>query len=325
MTPTTQEIARGPLVANGRSVPVAGAAPARTPSTLRFRTTGFLLLVTVSLAWLWQPLATVIVVSLRHGEYEHYSHIVLIPLAAAGLIYLRRVEIFAHVASAPGWGGLLMGIGIALSVAARTGPITQPDQVFVSLAMLALVVLCAGAFLLCYGVGALRAASFPVALLLFMVPIPPVLLHRVIVSLQIASAEVTYWLFGLLGVPVYREGFFFALPGIGIEIAEECSGIRSFLALVITGTVAGHLLLRTTWTRAGLVLAILPIAIVKNAVRIVVLSLLAIHFDKGFITGGALHRYGGIPLFFVTLVLVGGLVYLLQRSEGRPGGRATSS
>src|SRR5262249_29667949 len=101
------------------------------------------------------------------------------------------------------------------------------------------------------------------------------------------------------------------------EVAEECSGIRSFLALTITSVLAGHLLLRTAWTRTSLVLAILPIAIVKNAVRIVVLSLLAIYVDMGFITGSALHQRGGIPLFFVTLLLVGGLVWLLQKAEGR--------
>src|SRR5262249_27229192 len=95
-------------------------------------------------------------------------------------------------------------------------------------------------------------------------------------------------------------------------------GIRSFLALGITSLVAGHLLLRRPWTRAVLSLAILPIAIVKNAVRIVVLSLLAIYVDKGFITG-RLHQRGGILLFFVTLLLVGGLVWLLQRIEVKSG------
>src|SRR5262249_49767303 len=138
-----------------------------------------------------------------------------------------------------------------------------------------------------------------------------------IVLLQKGSAEVTYVIFDLLGVPVYREGFFFALPGLAIEVAEECSGIRSSLALLITGVLASHLLLRRAWSRAVFMAGIVPIAIVKNAVRIVVLSLLAIHVDKGFITGSALHQRGGIPLFFVTLLMVGGVVWLLQRLEAR--------
>jgi exosortase len=275
--------------------------------------------------WLWQPLTTVIGLSLRYSWYEHYSHIVVIPIVSAILIFLRRDAIFGRVESAVGWGGLLIAFGAALSWAARMGPMTQPDQMFVSLAMLSLVVLCAGAFLLCYGVPALQAAGFPVAFLLFMVPLPPRILHEVIVTLQVASAEVTHWIFSLVGVPVHREGFVFALPGLTIEVAEECSGIRSFLALAITSLVAGHLMLSRAWTRTALVAAILPIAVVKNAGRIVVLSLLAIHVDPGFVTGSALHRYGGMPLFAVTLLVVGGLVWVLQRAETRSRSRGRGS
>jgi exosortase len=310
------EARRGSAAASVPSIPVPVAVPARgQPIAVGVRAPAFLALLGLSIAWLWEPLSTVIVVSLRYNQ-EHYSHIVLIPLVAAGLMYLDRRVIFARVAYASGLGGLLMTAGVALSWVAHMGPVTDPAQNYVSLALLALVVLWAGAFLLCFGPSALRAAAFPMAFLLLMVPIPPRLIHQVITFLQWASAETTYVLFNLLGVPVYRDGFFFTLPGLAIEVAEECSGIRSFLALVITSLLGGHLLLRTAWTRTSLLLAMLPLAIVKNAVRIVVLSLLAIHVDRGFITG-SLHRTGGIPLFFVSLLLMGGLVWLLQRAEAR--------
>src|SRR5262249_55035585 len=119
------------------------------------------------------------------------------------------------------------------------------------------------------------------------------------------------------------DGFFFTLPGLAIEVAEECSGIRSSLALLITGILAGNMLLRAPWTRTALLVAIVPIAIVKNAVRIVVLSLLSIYVDMGFIPG-RLHQFGGIPLFFGTLLVVGGVVWLLQRLEAR-GNRQTDA
>jgi exosortase len=279
----------------------------------------FGLLLALSIAWLWAPLQTVIGLSLRYGDYEHYSHLVLIPVVSVALVWLHRRAVFARVAWAPVPGGILMATGVGLAWLAQTGPVTDPERAYVSVALLGFVALCAGAFLLCYGPSAASSAAFPLAFLLFMVPLPPALLHGVIVSLQRASAEVTYVLFQFLGVPVYREGFFFALPGLSIEVAEQCSGIRSFLALTITGVLASHLLLRKGWTRGALVLAILPIAVVKNAVRIVVLSLLAIHVDPSFITGSVAHKRGGIPLFFVTLLLVGGLIWLLQRAEARWG------
>jgi exosortase len=289
-------------------------------ATVASRMTVFLVLVVLSAAWLWQPLSTVIAISLRYGLYEHYSHIVLIPVVSAALIYLHRRAIFRRVASAPALGGALIVAGGMLALIAQTGPVTDPERPWVSLALLALVALVVGAFALCFGTDALRSAAFPMGFLLFMVPFPPSLLHSTIVFLQRGSAEMTYVLFNLIGVPVYREGFYFALPGLAIEVAEECSGIRSFLSLLVTSVLAGHLMLRTARTRIALAVAILPIAIVKNAVRIVVLSLLAIHVDPGFITGGALHRLGGIPLFVVTLLVIGGLIWLLQRLEARLAG-----
>ena len=320
---STERAGHERVVASRPSLPAPAAIPVRGRLTVGARDAGFLLLAALAAVWLWQPLSTVIILSFKHGEYEHYSHIILIPLVTAALIYLRREVVFARVEYAPTWGGALVALGVMLSWVARTGPIADPDRAFVSVAMLALVVLCAGAFLLCYGVGALKAATFPVALLLFMIPLPPFLLEHVIVLLQKGSAEMTYVIFNLLGVPVYREGFFFALPGLAIEVAEECSGIRSSLALLITGFLAGNMLLRTPWTRTALLAAIVPIAIVKNAIRIVVLSLLSIYVDMGFITG-KLHQVGGIPLFFGTLLVVGGVVWILQRLEAR-GNRGTDA
>jgi exosortase len=310
-------------VPNRPSLPVPAAMLGRWP-TVGLRDAAFLLLAALAVAWLWQPLSTVIMLSLDHGEYEHYSHIILIPMVSLVLIYFRRSTVFAQAEYAPVWGGGLVLAGVTLSCIARIGPVTDPDRAYVSVAMLALVVLCAGAFLLCYGAKAFRAAAFPLAFLLFTVPLPPFLLHQVIVLLQKGSAEMTYVIFNLLGVPVYREGFRFELPRLAIEVAEECSGIRSSMALMVTGLLASHMLLRTTWARAALMTAILPIAIVKNAVRIVVLSLLAIHVDMGFISG-KLHQRGGIPLFFVTLLVVGAVVWLLQRLEARGAHRAAAS
>ena len=139
-------------------------------------------------------------------------------------------------------------------------------------------------------------------------------LSRLFPSWLSGSAEVSYAVFELLGGPVYRTGFIFALPGLTIEVAKECSGIRSSLALLITSLLAGHLFLRSAWTKAVLTLATLPLLIVKNGIRIVTLSLLSIYVDPSFLTG-SLHRDGGIVFFFLALVLLTPVLWLLQTSE----------
>ena len=66
-----------------------------------------------------------------------------------------------------------------------------------------------------------------------------------------------------------------------------------------------------------------PLAIVKNAVRIVVLSLLGIYVDPGFVGAGVLHRYSGLPVFALAFAILGAIIWLLQRSEARSWRRAT--
>jgi exosortase/archaeosortase family protein len=102
-----------------------------------------------------------------------------------------------------------------------------------------------------------------------------------------------------------------------IEVAKECSGIRSSLSLIITALLAGHFFLRTGWSRALLVLAIVPITILKNGFRIAMLSILGVYVDER-ILGSDLHRKGGILFFIMALVLVWGVIALLRKSEGKP-------
>ncbi len=65
-----------------------------------------------------------------------------------------------------------------------------------------------------------------------------------------------------------------------------------------------------------LVLAIFPLAILKNAIRIVCLSLLAIHVDRGFMVG-RLHHEGGIVFFLMALAVMAPLFAWLRQSESR--------
>jgi exosortase len=149
-----------------------------------------------------------------------------------------------------------------------------------------------------------------------MAPIPEAVLDKVVFALQKGSAEMTYALFKLFGVPVFWQGFRFSLPGVEIEIAKECSGIRSSLALFITGMLAGHLFLQSGWRKVVLCLSTIPIAIFKNAVRIVTLSSLGVYVDRGFLFG-RLHHQGGLLFALIALAIFAPLLFTLQKSESR--------
>ena len=187
---------------------------------------------------------------------------------------------------------------------------------YLSVAALSMVIWWIGVFIMLYGAGAYRRAMFPLFFLLAMVPLPRLLLDGVVGLLRVMSAGATFALFRMCGVPVYREGFVFNLPGLSIEVARECSGIRSAVDLLVLALFFGHLLLKEWWGKVLLVLSILPIAVVKNGLRIVTLSLLAVYVDRS-VLGGLAHRRGGYPFFFVGLAAMGVVIWLLRKMERR--------
>ncbi len=167
-------------------------------------------------------------------------------------------------------------------------------------------------FVLCYGISSFKAALFPLLYLILMIPLPLTVTAHLISFLQKESADVSYALFRLIGVPVLRHGFRFSLPGLDIDVAPQCSGIHSAMALFIAGLLAAHFLLQGTWKKVCFVLCIFPIAIFKNAVRIVTIAWIGIHVNPA-VFQSRLHRQGGLPFSLVAFALMAALLWLLRR------------
>lgn len=302
------EIASNPIP--GRLLEPPGAT---RPFTEQHRHGVFLLVLTAVIAAFWEPLNDLYALS---DKQEHYSHIVLIPWLSLYAFYVDRAKILSSKEWNPFLGLALMALG-AFGSWQVDAAIAGPDVL--SAKILGFAIVCWGAFIFCYGVAAARAFSFGLLFLLCMVPLPAAVLTAAVTFLQRSSAEVTDVVFGVLGIPYYRDGFIFRLSNLTIHIAEECSGIRSTLSLVITSLVAGHFFLRSWWGKWALVIVVVPLAIVKNAFRIVGLTMLANYVDPSFITDSALHRYGGIPLFVVSLAILLFLAWLIRGIEKRTG------
>jgi exosortase len=244
----------------------------------------------------------------------YYTHVVLIPLVCAYLVFTGRKEIFGQIGYAFVPGGAVAGLGLLLLVAATAMASGWGKNDYYALVACSTVLVVIGAFIAIFGLRAFREARFAMLFLAFMVPLPTDVEYWVIRVLQLGSAEFVAFLFPLTGMPVLREGIVFHLPGLSISVAPECSGIRSSLALVITCVLAGHMFLKTTWKKALLVLVVLPITMLKNGIRIVTLSVLAVYVDRGFLES-SLHRDGGIVFFVLALLLMAPILFVLRRSE----------
>jgi exosortase len=276
--------------------------------------------VAVTLIVFWRAVSALAVFSFQH---EFSSHVPLIPVLSLYLFYIERRVIFRDVQSSVMPGGILIVVGVTLYVWVMAHASLKSPAEFLPGSTLAMVVVWMGGFFVCYGYRAWRAAAFPLLFLLLMVPLPEQMLARTIDFLQVGSTSLSFSLFKLVGVPVFRQGFLLSVPGQTIEVAKECSGIRSSIALLITCLLAAHLFLRTPWKMLLFVALVLPVSIVKNAIRIVTLTLLSIYVDPGFLRGN-LHHDGGFVFFLLALAILFPVLLLLQKSEKHPGPSAAS-
>ena len=241
---------------------------------------------------------------------HYHTHILFIPIISLCLLLWERQAIFYNTEFEPRVGIPLLSLGIILYYASSATEFSLP------LAVSAIIFTWIAAFLLCFGKRSWLAARFSLCFLLLMIPLPIEFLDRASTILQYGSAEVTAMLFNLFGIPAFRNELTFTLPGVIIEIAKECSGIRSSIALVITSILAGHIFLQSGWKRLSLVLLTIPITIFKNAIRIVVLAGLGVYVDQDFLHGD-LHHSGGVLFSLVALAIFLPLLGVLYRLEAR--------
>jgi exosortase len=259
----------------------------------------------------WKALITLALFSLHE---ESSSHILLIPLISIYLLYFERKRISKSLRTGAVHRASLILAGALVFLLFILERFFAEQASYLPAAIFLLVVAWIGAFTLFYGISALRAAAFPLLFLLLMVPIPENILARTIYLLQSGSTDIAYFLFRAVGVPVFRQGFYLTLPGVIIEVAKECSGIRSSVALFITCLLAAHLFLRTPWKQLLFVLLAFPLALIKNGIRIVTLTLLSIYVDPSFLTGN-LHHKGGFVFFLLALAILAPVLLFLEKSE----------
>jgi len=248
-----------------------------------------------------------------------HSYILLIPFVSGYLLYLRRDQLpKERVADLPlGILALAGGLGVFLFAhwLAFAGRAPTDNYYFVLLTISFLCCLAAGGFFF-FGRDWMRAAAFPLAYLIFMVPMPDAMADALETASQYASAEVANVFFQLSGTPILRAGRVFQLPNITIEVAQECSGIRSSWVLLMTSILAANLFLKTSWRRTVLVAFIIPLGILRNGFRILVIGLLCVNVGPQMIHS-PIHTRGG-PIFFVlSLIPLLLLLWWLRKGEIR--------
>jgi len=251
-------------------------------------------------------------------EGYYCTHGPLIPLVSAYLVWSRVTEGPRQAEEADRSGNRDWLPGLLIVVAACILQLLS-IRLDVRLASgVSFVVLCFGAIWLLWGRQWARDLAFPVAFLVFMIPVPFVA-NALTTPLQMRAASVAAMVGGTLGMPVGREGLVLHLPNYQFEVAPTCSGVNSLFSLVPLAVLLAFLQPATWWVRGALVLAAAPIALAANSVRIVLTLVLASWFGPEA-ADGFFHTASGLVVFGVALaglLTVGRLLVQGDRSGSR--------
>ncbi|MGB8770693.1 MAG: exosortase/archaeosortase family protein, partial [Candidatus Korobacteraceae bacterium] len=286
----------------------------------------FVVLWVASLLIWWQAIAATLALALHQDAYTHILLILPISIGLIGTEWNRR-----KWKPSPSIlrGSALLGVAVLIGVAGlRWGRVDVfTGDVRLSLEILAVVMWWVGSFVCCFGGRIFRRCIFPLLFLLWLVPIPEFALDYIVYLLQLGSALAARLLFTMAGIPVSQDGAVVAIPGLTLEVAKECSSIRSSLMLLVTTMVMVHLLLRSLWGKTLITFAAIPLSIAKNGLRIFILSVLGIYVDPGFLNG-RLHHQGGIIFFLLSLASLFVLIWIVgwaERKAARPALKGAAS
>lgn len=227
-----------------------------------------------------------------------YSHGFLVPLFSAYVLWQLRDRL-RNVIARPSWTGMAVLCGsLCVLFAGSLGAELFLQRISLLGSIIGLIVWL-------WGWRMVRAAAFPLALLIMMIPLPGVIYYQLVFPLQIvASRLATRVLHALDLFPVLREGNVLVLPSTRLEVAEACSGLRSLLSLLTIAAMYAYLAEKNNITRCILCLLVLPIAVVGNAGRVVFAAISAELAGASAVEGWAHFLSGLFLFFFSTLLLV---------------------
>jgi exosortase len=240
---------------------------------------------------------------------DDMGHGFFVPLVALYVVWQMRDSLLA-VKSNPSWFGLLFLIwgGLQMAVGMLGAELFLQRTAF----LISLV----GAVFFLGGWPMLRALRFPLAMLIFMVPIPAVIYNQITFPLQLLASRVAEVALTTVGIPVLRDGNVLELASQKLSVVEACSGIRSLLSLTFLSMVYGYFFeenrIELRWL---LFFSTLPIAIAANSFRVSLTGLLSEYNPE--LAQGFFHSLEGWVIFVFALLLLVGchrlLVWLSKR------------
>ena len=220
---------------------------------------------------------------------DEYSHGFLIPAISVWLLWTRR-HALAESLGEPSWLGLVLG-----ALAGIIHIVGELSALF-TLSQLAMILALFGVSLCIGGIALLRVTFVPIAFLVFAIPLPYFLDSTLSWRLQLLSSQLGVMFIRMVDVPVHLAGNVIDLGTYKLQVVEACSGLRYLYPLLSLGFLVAWMFQGPMWQRAVLFLSSVPIAIVMNSARLLVVALLVNQWGIEQAEGW-LHLFEGWVIF----------------------------
>lgn len=184
---------------------------------------------------------------------------------------------------------------VVLFAIARITSIIEIESIVMYLSLVAVFyALCGGA--------AVRAIWFPLVYLLFVFPPPDTLFAALTQPLKIAISQWSVDILYVLGYPVAGSGVTIQIGQYEMLVAAACAGLNSLISLTALGLFYTYLRHSSNWRYMLLLVAcIIPIAVLANLVRVLMLLLITYHFGEAA-GQGFFHELAGMTMFVTALL-----------------------
>ena len=233
-----------------------------------------------------------------------YSHGPLIPILS-GLLFLRQLKEYPVDTGQKDrrWIGVLVIFG-ALTLASL-GKLSNISD----LVAYATILWVGGILLVSFGWTTGKHFWPPVLHLVYMLPLPGVIFHKMTNWLQFVSSELGVYFLRLLAVPVFLDGNIIDLGITKLHVAEACSGLRYLFPILSFSYIFAVLYKGPMWHKAVLLIsAAAPITVFMNSVRIAIAGYIVQYWGLEWLEGFT-HFFEGWVIFVACILLL----FLLAR------------
>lgn len=235
---------------------------------------------------------------------SNYQHGIAVPLVSAFIFWRRRAVLAAAAEGSSARAGWMLIILASLLLIGGTAA----AELFA--ARLSLPLMLIGMLLVLRGREFVGRAAFPLLFLFMMIPIPYILYYNLTFPMQLMSAKLSAASLRAIGVDVVRRGNILSLPNYTLEVVAACSGLRSLMTMITLSLILCAFTEMSFRRKLILAASSVPIAIVANTIRLVVMAVGAYAVSPAFVDG-ILHEISGLIVFaagFVMLLIVRGLL-----------------